>query len=46
MERHTGGAELKRIYGDVVETGRSLAVEMPALEACGTFVAALPDGGG
>lgn len=42
MERHTGGAALKRIYGDVVATGRSLAVEMPALEACGPFVEALP----
>jgi 2-dehydropantoate 2-reductase len=42
MERHTGGPELKRIYGDVVATGRSLAVEMPTLEACGPFVEALP----
>jgi 2-dehydropantoate 2-reductase len=44
MERHTDGAELKRIYGDVVATGRTLGVDMPTLEACGPFVQALPDG--
>jgi len=46
MERHTGGAELKRMYGDVVETGRRLGVPMPTLAACRPFVEALPDGRG
>jgi hypothetical protein len=46
MERHTGGAELKQIYGDVITTGRSLAVDMPALEACAPFIDALPEDGG
>jgi len=40
MERHTGGEELKRIYGDVVATGRGLGVEMPVLEPLGSFVQA------
>jgi hypothetical protein len=46
MERHSGGVELKRIYGDVIATGRSLAVEMPALEACGPFIDALAEDAG
>ncbi|MGZ4219914.1 MAG: ketopantoate reductase family protein [Solirubrobacteraceae bacterium] len=46
MERHTGGAELKRIYGDVLASGRSLGVRMPTLEECGPFVDELPDSGG
>jgi 2-dehydropantoate 2-reductase len=43
MERHTGGAELKRIYRDVLETGRDLAVAMPTLEPLEPYVDALPD---
>jgi len=38
MERHTGGEELKRIYADVVATGRRLGVDMPVLEPLGSFV--------
>jgi len=40
MERHTGGEELKRIYADVVATGRELGVDMPVLEPLGAFVQA------
>jgi 2-dehydropantoate 2-reductase len=43
MERHSGGAELKRIYRDVLETGRDLAVSMPTLEPLEPYVDALPD---
>ena len=38
MQRHTGGEELKRIYADVVATGRGLGVDMPVLEPLGSFV--------
>ena len=41
MERHTGGEELKRIYLDVVGTGRELGVAMPVLEPLRPFVEAL-----
>lgn len=33
LERHTGVEELKRIFGDVVRTGRELGVPMPRLTA-------------
>ena len=42
MERHTGGEELKRIYADVVATGRELGVGMPVLEPLGSFVDRYP----
>ena len=38
MQRHTGGEELKRIYADVVATGRELGVDMPVLEPLGSFI--------
>jgi 2-dehydropantoate 2-reductase len=41
MERHTGGEELKRIYTDVVATGRDLKVDMPVLEPLASYVEAL-----
>ncbi len=31
LERHTGVEELKRIFGDVVATGRRLGVALPRL---------------
>lgn len=43
MERHTGGAELKRIYRDVLETGRELGLLMPTLEPLEPYVDALSD---
>jgi 2-dehydropantoate 2-reductase len=41
MGRHTGGEELRRIYFDVLDTGRELGVGMPALESLRSFVEAL-----
>jgi len=40
LERHTGVDELKRIYADVVQTGRELGVPMPRLTALGPAVEA------
>ena len=40
LERHTGVEELKRIYGDVVATGRRLGVAMPRLTGLGPAVEA------
>ena len=40
LERHTGVEELKRIYRDVVATGRGLGVEMPRLTGLGPAVEA------
>ncbi len=40
LERHTGVEELKRIYADVVQTGRELGVPMPRLSALGPAVEA------
>ena len=40
LDRHTGVEELKRIYGDVVATGRELGVTMPRLEALEPIVQA------
>jgi hypothetical protein len=40
MECHNAGEELRRIYSDVVETGRTLQVAMPVLEALEPFVTA------
>lgn len=40
LERHTGVAELKRIYADVVATGRQLGVPMPRLTELGSAVEA------
>lgn len=40
LERHTGVDELKRIYGDVVATGRELGVAMPRLTGLGPAVEA------
>jgi hypothetical protein len=41
MERHTRGEELRRIYFDVLDTGRELGVDMPVLESLRSFVQAL-----
>jgi len=41
MERHTRGEELRRIYFDVLDTGRELGVDMPVLESLRSFVEAL-----
>ena len=38
LERHTGVEELKRIYADVVATGRQLGVPMPRLTELGSAV--------
>jgi len=38
MQRHTGAEELRRIYHDVLDTGRQLGVAMPHLEALGGAV--------
>ena len=38
LERHTGVAELKRIYADVITTGRQLGVAMPTLAVAGPAV--------
>jgi 2-dehydropantoate 2-reductase len=43
MERHTGGSELKRIYRDVLKTGRELGVSIPTLEPLEPYVDGLPD---
>jgi 2-dehydropantoate 2-reductase len=40
MERHTAGEELRRVFADVVETGRLLDVTMPNLEALEPYVEA------
>jgi Ketopantoate reductase len=40
LGRHTGVEELKRIYGDVVATGRQLGVAMPRLSELGPAVEA------
>jgi hypothetical protein len=40
MERHTRGEELRRIYFDVLDTGRELAVDMPVLESLRSFFVA------
>jgi 2-dehydropantoate 2-reductase len=44
MERHTGGTELRRIYADVLETGRDLGVFLPTLAPLEPYVAAFADG--
>jgi len=41
MERRTGGEELRRIYYDVLVSGRELGVQLPVLEPLETFVASL-----
>jgi len=38
MERHTGREELRRIYLDVLQTGRELEVEMPVLAPLAPYV--------
>ena len=43
MERHTGREELRRIYRDVLNTGRELGVTMPTLEPLEPFVEAFPN---
>jgi 2-dehydropantoate 2-reductase len=40
LERHTGVEELKRIYTDVVATGRQLGLALPRLTELGTAVEA------
>jgi 2-dehydropantoate 2-reductase len=46
LERHTGVEELKRIFSDVVSTGRQLGVAMPRLAALEAAVETWPGSAG